>query len=312
MRIAIVGGGAMGCLFAARLTFIGLDVLLVVRRPETADRINKTGVRVDGSNGSLTQRVKVLADATGQATADLVILLVKTTRTSEALIGCMPLIGPDTLVMTLQNGLGNAERLAEVIGKDQIIVGTTAHGSTLLAPGHIRHSGEGLTSIGAYGRIDQSRLLLLKTIFENAGFSTVVDNDVLRQIWQKLIINAGINALTAILNVPNGHLAESENSRQIMRSLVCEAVSVAESQGFTFDRELCCEKCIEVARNTAANISSMLQDIRAGRPTEIGGINGRIIELGERAGVPVPVNNAVTRLVRLLEEAGRHHSSDQP
>lgn len=301
MRIAIIGAGAMGCLYGGYLSKSGQDVVLIDHRQTTVDKINQYGVRIDESDSTLVVRPRAaLSQYTG--TADLVIVLVKTTATSAALADIGSLLTENTLVMTLQNGFGNAEQLASVIPPERILVGTTAHGSQLLEAGHIRHTGSGLTAIGAFGGLADSQVQAVAQLLIKAGFETKVENDVMRLVWQKLFTNVGINALTALLGLTNGAIIERPEIRMQMRDLVFEAVAVAGSQGYVFDPDEIYQQCLNVAARTAANRSSMLQDVSRGRMTEIRQMNGIVADLGERSGIPVSCNRDITRQILALEK----------
>ena len=174
MRIAIVGAGALGCLFGGFLANSGQDVLLMDHNPEKVRLINLNGLLIEEPAGTITAAVHAASSANGLPPADLVIILVKTTSTDRALAGCAPLIGADTILMTLQNGYGNAEDLMAAADPDRIIVGTTSQGSALLGPGHIRHSGCGETHIGACAGLPASRLAEVAGLFNAAGITTTV------------------------------------------------------------------------------------------------------------------------------------------
>ena len=233
---------------------------------------------------------------------DLVILFVKSAATQAAATDAAALLRPGGRVLTLQNGLGNAEVIAEIVGAERVLAGTTAQGATLLGPGQIRHGGSGETHIGRlFGEVDEfchevARLLT------NAGLPTVVEPDVRSLIWGKLIINTGINALTALLRLRNGQLAELDETRQLLALAVEEAVQVARAAGVRLPYENPLDKVLAVAVATGQNQSSMLQDVLRGSPTEIAVINGAIVREGERLGVATPVNRTLTLLVQALEK----------
>lgn len=305
MRIAIIGAGAMGCLYGGYLSNSGLDVVLIDHRQETVEQINRQGVRIDEPDSTLIARPFAAMNNEYKGIVDLLIILVKTTATTAILAETAALLAENTLVMTLQNGYGNAEQLAVIIPPERIIVGTTAHGSQLLEAGHIRHTGIGLTAIGAFGGLADRQVQAVAQLLTAAGFETKVESDVMRLVWQKLFVNVGINALTALLGLPNGAIIEQPESLKQMKNLVFEAVAVAASQGYIFDSEEIYQQCLNVAARTAVNSSSMLQDVRRGRKTEIRQMNGIIADLGERAGIPVRCNREITRQILELELLNR-------
>lgn len=301
MRIAIIGAGAMGCLYGGYLSKSGQDVVLIDHRQTTVDQINRLGVRIDESDSTLAVRPLAVLSSQYTGIADLVIILVKTTATSAVLAEIGSLLAENTLVMTLQNGFGNAEQLAAVVPPERIIVGTTAHGSQWLEAGHIRHTGSGLTAIGAFGGLADSQVQAVARLLTNANFETKVEKDVMRLVWQKLFVNVGINAITALLGLTNGAIIEQPEIRKQMRDLVFEAVAVAGGQGYVFNPDEIYQQCLNVAARTAANRSSMLQDVSRGRTTEIRQMNGIIADLGERYGIPVSCNREITRQILAVE-----------
>lgn len=301
MRIAIIGAGAMGCLYGGYLCNSGQDVVLIDHRQATIEQINQIGVQIDESDCTLVVRPLAVLSGEYAGTADLVVILVKTTATSAALAEIDSLLGADTMVMTLQNGFGNAEQLAAVLPPERIIVGTTAQGSELIDAGHIRHTGRGLTAIGAFGGLADDQVNAVAQLLTDAGFETKVESDVMRLVWQKLFANVGINAITALLGLTNGAIIERADTLKLMKDLVFEAVAVAASQGYVFEPEEIYQHCLNIAARTAANRSSMLQDVSRGRMTEIRQMNGIIADLGEQSDIPVRSNREITRQILVLE-----------
>lgn len=218
-------------------------------------------------------------------TADLVIVLVKSPATYGAAKDALTILGLNSLVLTLQNGCGNAEILAEVVGPDRVLAGITAHGATMLGPGRILHAGSGETRIGKVDRKNDERIYRIAALLTSAGFNTGVDEDVTSLIWGKLLINVGINALTAITGLKNGQLNEYDSTRELMRLTVTEAEQVARAANIMLPYHDAVAKTVNAAQATADNKSSMLQDIERNRHTEIEAINGVIVKEGERLGV---------------------------
>jgi 2-dehydropantoate 2-reductase len=205
------------------------------------------------------------------------------------------------MVVTLQNGLGNVEILKQVFGKDRILGGVTSEGATLLGPGNIRHAGQGETIIGPGGDPDGPAEKLVSA-FNQAGFKTKSVDSVNDLIWGKLIINVGINALTAITRLKNGRLPETRGTRLIMEEAVKEALAVAEAKNIQLPYPDPLSRIMEVCEATAANIASMLQDVLKERETEVDAINGAIVREGEALGIPTPVNRTLTALVHAIQE----------
>ena len=307
MKIVIVGPGAMGGLFGALLVKSGEDVLLLDRRRERAASISKNGLNVEGISGELHAPVRASADPDDARNADLVIICVKSYDTKQATTRLKDVIGKNTYVLTHQNGVGNVEAISAIVGEEKTIGGVTSQGATLLGDGHIRHAGKGDTNIGSISAIRDTqyarRLEEIKKTFEKAGFETKIADNIHDLIWSKLIINVGINALTAITRLNNGRLIEFEGTDAILEEAVNEAIRVAESKGIKLIFDNPVEKVRGVCKATAGNIASMLQDVLRKRKTEIDYINGAIVAEARHFNIPVPVNRALTNLVKTLESS---------
>lgn len=304
MKIAVVGSGAMGSLFGAYLSEGGNEVTLIDVWQEHVDAINKNGLQIEEAGGIKTFSVPAVTDPGRLGAQDLTIIFVKSYHTAGSLEKARNLFSGDTVVLTLQNGLGNAEVISEAAGDVTVIAGTTSHGGTVLGPGRIRHAGEGETVIGKIagksGRIDE-----IAAEFNRCRLETRVTDNIAGLLWGKLLVNVGINSLTAILDVTNGRLVEMESTLALMKALVGEAESVARAKGITLPYSDAFEKVKSVAVATGPNRSSMLQDIERGSRTEIDFINGAVAREGGKAGIPTPCNRFVTLLIKALEEKGR-------
>ncbi|MBN2498216.1 MAG: 2-dehydropantoate 2-reductase [Deltaproteobacteria bacterium] len=293
MKIAVVGPGALGTLFAAYLTEGGLDVLLVDHRPERARRLDDAGIRVQGLRGERHVPVRVTAESGAAGPVDLLILCVKAFQTEGALRAHAALASGSTVAWTVQNGLGNTDAMARVLPASQVVGGSTTMGANLLEPGVVHHAGEGDTWVGELEGGSSERVERIASALSAAGIAVQVAAEIRKVIWTKLLVNVGINALTAILRVRNGRLVEIEPARRLMEAAVREAVALAAGQGLDFDADAVQARVEQVAKLTAQNRSSMLADMLAGRPTEIDYINGAIARLGE-----APVNRSLCELVQ--------------
>jgi len=225
MHFLVVGPGAMGCLFAAGLKRAGYEVTLLDYLPERARKIYNQGIVVQGVTGDYTVKVPVVVDEIS-IQPDVVLICVKSYTTKQAAERIKPWLGSQALVVTLQNGMGNLEILEEIFAKEKVFGGITAQGSTLLESGKIRHAGQGETIIGPEEDSD-SPLEHIVSAFNTAGFKTRSIKNVVDLIWGKLIINVGINGLSAITRLKNGRLGEVDGTRRIMEEAVKEAVAVA-------------------------------------------------------------------------------------
>ena len=302
MKIAVLGAGAMGSLFGGRLAEGGHEVTLISTWAGHVERINREGLVMDGLAGGRRVKVRACLSAAEAGPAELVIVFVKATQTREAMAGATRLVGPETMVLTLQNGLGNVESLVEAVGPGPVIAGTTSHGANLTEPGRICHAGAGATTLGELSGRLTDRLRDLGRVFEESGFAPVALSDnVQGLIWKKLVINVAINAITALARIKNGQILDFPETEEISRLAVLEAVEVARRKGVTFPDDPV-QFTRQVARETGANRSSMLQDISRQRRTEIEVINGAVVREGEALGVPVPVNKVLAGLVSVYQK----------
>jgi 2-dehydropantoate 2-reductase len=320
MKIGIIGAGALGSLMAFYLSEHA-DVWLLSRRQEQIDAINRNGLRRELEGVEDTRRPRAAADPAEIGPCDIVLVLTKSYATAWAAEQARTLLRtknqePRTdrrtthgsrfsvlssppLVVTLQNGLGNRELLALALGDARVGQGVTALGATLLGLGQVRHAGQGATVFGTAP--DRATMATLVDLFNACGLPAELSDDLDALVWGKLVVNAGINALTALLRVPNGALAASAEARALMASALAEAAAVAQARGTALPYQDPLAHTLAVAHATSANHSSMLQDVLRGSPTEIDAINGAVAREGLRLGVPTPVNNMLDALVRALE-----------
>ena len=290
----------MGCLFAARLELAGNDVALLDHDRERAKRINEQGISVSGVSGDYTVQIPTLCENV-PFIPDFILVCVKSPDTREAGQGALPFAKPHTMVVTLQNGLGNMEVLQEAFGASRILGGVTAQGATLIGEGIIRHAGQGETVIGPKQKGDDAAQRLAAAL-NDAGLETHLADNVEELIWGKLIINVGINALTAITGIKNGMIPLVLSARNILKEAVREAVSVAEAKGIGLPYENPFTKTISVCEATKDNVASMLQDVLKERTTEVAMINGAIVREGGELEIPTPVNWVLTSLVQAIQD----------
>ena len=302
MKIAVLGAGAMGSLYGAKLSANSKnEVYLVDVWKEHIDAVNLHGLQMEEGDGVLLyENLKGHISSEETGVCDLVIVFVKSTVTKTAVESNAAVFGPNTVALTLQNGLGNIEQISSVIGAERVIAGTTAHGATMLSPGKIRHAGKGKTIIGELGGHESDRIRKMAAVLEDAGMETVISGNVLGLVWDKLLVNVGINALTGITKLYNGQLLDYPEIEELLEKAVSEGFAVAWAKGIRlgFDDPVAHTK--DLCRATAANKSSMLQDILNGRQTEIDRMNGAIVREGKALGIETPVNLALTNLITYL------------
>jgi 2-dehydropantoate 2-reductase len=326
MDTLIVGTGALATLFAARLSAAGHSITMLGTWKGGIEALRKNGARlVDSKGGESDYRVNVTDNPRDCLGARYALVLVKSWQTERAARQLEECLAEDGLAVTLQNGLGNRETLAKVLdrqlittegtkaterriirdsmfsvdsvvkdnGFSRVALGTTTTGATLLGPGLVRAGGEGIISIERHEALGP-----LGEALRSARFNLQIVDDAQSLIWGKLVINAAINPLTALLRIPNGELLERPAAREVMGALARETAEVATAERISLPFSNPVHAAEDVARKTAGNHSSMFQDVRRGAPTEIDAICGAVTRRGEEHGVATPYNRACWKLVR--------------
>jgi 2-dehydropantoate 2-reductase len=303
MKIVIIGPGALGSLFAAGLAArADNDVWLLDHDAERAARMDGKLLLTVGEQ-EFCRLVPVSADAARIGPADLVLLCVKSRDVAAGINASRALFTPPTTLITFQNGISHLDTLARMKLPVQPAVGVTAMGATLKAPGHVCHGGRGLTRIGFLSRVareKEKQLDRVAELFSQADMPTERVGNILDFVWAKLLINVGINALTVIYDCANGELLVRKEARGKLVAAVLEGQAVARALGIAVPADPV-SQTLAVCEATARNISSMLQDVRRGRPTEIGAINGALLDKAAGLGIDVPVNHELVRRVRMIE-----------
>lgn len=298
-HLLIVGTGAMACLFAARLSAAGTQVTMLGTWSEGLRTLKSHGVTlIEADNSQHTYPVQATDDPSDCIGSDYALVLVKSWQTRRAAQQLKKCLTRNGVALTLQNGIGNRETLVEALGAPRVALGVTTLGANLLEPGCVVAAGEGEIHVGVHFGIDP-----LSRLLRSAGFKVLdaPDPDIL--LWGKLIINAAINPLTALLRVNNGELLRRPTARALVASLAREAAAVAAAQGIRLPYDDPFAVVEEVAQRTADNRSSMLQDILRGAPTEIDAICGAIVRAGDQYGVSTPLNHTIWQLVKALNPA---------
>ncbi|KAK43502.1 2-dehydropantoate 2-reductase [Caballeronia sp. LZ029] len=305
MKIAILGAGALGCAIGSTLTQGGHETWLIDRSPAHVEAMRRDGLQVDDADGSHRVKVHAATQATQVGAVDLVVVLVKSFHTDSAMRGALDLIGPDTLVLSLQNGLGHEDVLADIVGRERVLAGKTYVGGVLRGPGHIQRGVSGkLTYIG---ELDGQLTLRVKAIaeaFNASGLATGVSDNIIGTMWDKLLINVATGALTGVTRLTYGQLYEEPVLKATALAAVAEAMRVAQAAGIDLSMT-----DAEQAWNLAAEglspafKTSMLQSLEKGSVTEIDFINGAVVRWGERLGVPTPVNSTLVACIKGVERA---------
>ena len=306
MKIGIVGPGAMGCLLAGMMARAGLEVMLLDHRPDRAEHIRRQGLRLETGPGEMRLPVAVTLEPLDLSGVDLVLICVKAYDT-EVVARQLRALDPPPYFLTLQNGVGNVELLGAYLPREKVLAGITSHGATALGPGWVRHAGSGDTFVGAGFEEDPENrnpgVRMAQQGLSSAGFETRTVPRINPLIWSKLLVNVGINALTALTRLRNGDLLRFSVTEQTLEEAVAEAILVARAKGIELVYDDPLGQVKKVCRSTASNLSSMLQDVLKEKRTEVDFINGTIIREAEKLRIPVPVNALLTRLVQALEQS---------
>jgi 2-dehydropantoate 2-reductase len=304
MKIAVLGAGAMGSLFGGLLAQTGNEVILVDVSRETVTAINDDGLYMESRfREPLTIRIRATSIPAEIGPVDLVIVFVKSYDTEVAIRGAQALIGANTSVLTLQNGWGNADRMAATVGREHVLVGLTYQSATVLGPGRVSHTARGKTVIGELDGTTTDRLRQIVEVLNAAGIETTQSPNVLHEVWTKLATNATVLPVAALLRFYAGQLVEHAGTLELMRALLHETVAVANAQGIPLNEEERWEAITDSARRGPTVKVSMLQDVEKGRRTEIDAVNGAVVDAGRRLNIPTPHHEAVVCLVRALEES---------
>ena len=307
MKIVIVGPGAMGCLFAGLLVEAGQkDVWLLDKHEERAREIAENGLKIEGIGGSRSvSGIRSTANPQEIGIPDLILIFVKSYDTAEAAHSNLPVVGINTTILTLQNGLTNINTISEILGTERVIAGITSHGATMLGTGHIRHAGVGETTIGELEGGESAGTKRIADVLSSAGFQTIISRSIHSSIWAKLIINAAINPLTAITKLKNGALLEYNEVRKLLGMTAEEAARVALARQISLPYDSATSAVEAVCKATSANVSSMLQDVLRHKRTEIDAINGAIVNEARKARIEAPINETLTYLVKGIEHGAK-------
>ena len=312
MTTIVLGAGAMGSLVAGRLAAAGFPVVLLGRLSPHVERIADRGLRIESAYGAAQQvPLRVTADPVAVAAADTLIVLVKTWATGEALTPLAPYLPPAALVLTLQNGLGNRERVAEALPahpRTAIAAGVTTDAALRGEPGTVHHTGRGETLLERLRNPTRDRVEVLAAMLGQAGFSARSAAEIEPALWRKTAINAAINGLTALAGVENGAIAADGELAASARAIAEEVAGVARASGY--DIPDAAAATASVAAATARNRSSMLRDLETGKRTEVDAIHGQVVERARAAGMEAPLCATLAAIIRARERAAAQKGLD--
>ena len=300
MTIAILGSGAMGCLFGSYLSKRN-TVFLIGHNPEKQAFLDKNGIIVRERDGIETSyHPHAVSSCSGLPVADLVIIFVRVMDTLTVLESNKTIIGPNTYVMTLQNGAGHDEKLLKYADSSHAIIGSTKHSSSVVEPGLIFHSGIGKTAIGALD--NDSDIGFISDELTACGFPCSVSESIKKQIWDKLFVNTAASSLTGVLQVPLGFILDDPYANSLMRKLIHEAVEVAHAEGFEcFDEDQVTASVVEVLENGKKGYTSIYTHVKTGQKSEVDYISGYVLRRAKELGVPASCHEMVVTLIHALE-----------
>ena len=305
MRICVLGAGALGCAIGAALAEGGADVWLLNRSKAHVDAMNASGLTLVTPAGERRVRVQAATDAAAIGPVDIVIVLVKSFHTRDAIAGAKALIGERTVVLSLQNGLGHEDILAEAVGRNRVLAGKTYVGGVLLAPGRIISGTVGKqTYIGELDGSISERVEAIAAVFNGAGLATAVSDNILGTMWDKLLVNVATGALSGITRLSYGDLYAVPELKSTALAAVAEALAVARAAGVRLSFTEPVQAWDRAAEGLPTNFkASMLQSLEKGSITEVDFVNGAVVRWGQRMNVPTPVNAALVGCIKGIERA---------
>ena len=304
-KVAIVGCRAMGSVYAALMADAGHEVHAVTLWPDHAEAMRTQGLRVEGASGDRTVRLASAGtDTNGIGPCDLVVIATKAFDVAAAARSSVKLLGPDTVVQTIQNGLGSPEVAAPVLGKDRLAVGVVGgFGASMRAPGHAHHNGMEMIRFGAFAGLPTLSLRASARIWESAGFAVSLFDDVTRMAWEKLIMNVAFSGTSCTTGLTIGEVMADPNAWSVAQGCAREAIAVAGAANVRLEVGDPIEHIRKLGGKIPNARPSMLLDYNAGRRGEVDAINGSIPRLGKRYGIPTPVNETVVAIIKARESA---------
>ena len=305
MKIAILGAGALGCAIGAALTEAGHETWLLNRSAAHVEAMRRDGLRVDDAAGTRRVAVKAATGAADAGVVDLVVVLVKSFHTDAAMRGALSLVGPHTMVLSLQNGLGHEDLLADIVGRERLLAGKTYVGGVMRGPGHIQSGIAGkATYIGELDGRRTTRVEAIAAAFEAAGLHTLVSDNILGTMWDKLLVNVATGAITGITGLTYGQLYDEPLLQATALAAVQEAIDAAQAAGVRLSMTEPEQAWTLAAAGLPATFkTSMLQSLEKGSVTEVDFINGSVVRWGRRHGVPTRVNATLVACIKGIERA---------
>lgn len=303
MKIAVVGVGAMGSVYAGLLGAAGNEVWAVDVDAEHIEAISKKGLRVEGASGDRTVAIRATTDSSAVGVVDLAVLATKAMDVRAAAESMRPLLGKDTVVLSIQNGLGGPETAAEILGEAVAVGVVGGFGASIVASAHVHHHGLELLGLGELSGPVTPRIERVADVWRDAGFNIATYDNIQERIWEKLICNVCFSGTSAVLELTIGEILDRPNAWAVASACAEEAYAVARAKRIPLDFDDASAYTREFGRTIAGARPSMLLDLLAGRRTEADYINGAIVRIAAELGLSAPVNSTVTSLVKAREAA---------
>ena len=304
-KVAVLGAGAMGCLFGGLMAEKGLDVVLIDVWKEHVDAINKNGLKMDGHGGDRFIKIKATTDPSTLKTVDAIIIMCKATALKTALTNSKNIIGDNTMLMSFQNGIGHEAIMQEIAGKDKVLGGTTTQASNIVGPGHIKNHGSLPSWIGEYEGGMSDRVSDLAETFTAHNLETIAVADIKKRKWMKLFALTAIGPLSSVFNLHHTDLYITNKNQKVSRSLgkqiILETRAVAKADGVDVTEDECLEMFNKIVDSNQTNKSSMCFDILNKRKTEIEFINGAVAKIGKNHGIKTPMNDLMYNMIMVKE-----------
>ena len=305
LNVAVLGAGAMGCLFGGLLAEKGLKVTLIDVWKEHIDAINKNGLKMDGFGGDRFIKINATSNPKSIRPVDVVIVMCKATALEQALINAINIIGDKTVLMSFQNGIGHEAIMQNIVGVNKVLGGTTTQASNILGPGHIKNHASLPSWIGEYEGGLSDRVKDIAETFTAHGLETIASDNVKKRKWMKLFALTAVGPLSAIFDMHHTELyvtnKESKLARELGKQIILETRKVAQADGVEVSEDECLEMFLKIVDSNQTNKSSMAFDIQYKRKSEIDFINGSVSKIGKKHGVPTPLNDMLYKIIKVKE-----------
>ena len=304
-KVAVLGAGAMGCLFGGLMAEKGLDVVLIDVWKDHVDAINKNGLKMDGHGGDRFIKIKATTDPSTLNPVDAIIIMCKATALEKALTTSKNIIGDKTMLMSFQNGIGHEAIMQEIAGKNKVLGGTTTQASNIVGPGHIKNHGSLPSWIGEYEGGMSDRVSDLAETFTAHNLETIAVADIKKRKWMKLFALTAIGPLSSVFDLHHTDLYITNKNQKVSRNLgkqiILETRAVAKADGVNVTEDECLEMFNKIVDSKQTNKSSMCFDILNKRKTEIEFINGAVAKIGKSHGIKTPMNDLMYNMIMVKE-----------